>query len=459
MGRSQALPRGGDPRFGADADDTGCPILHVDMDAFYAAVEVRRRPELRGRPVVVGGLGPRGVVSSASYEARRYGVRSAMPTARARALCPNAVFLPPDFAAYRAASAAVMSIFREVTPLVEPISLDEAFLDVGGARRLLGPPARIAQRIRARIAEQEGLTCSVGVAPTKFVAKLGSARAKPDGLLVVPADLVLDFLHPLPIDALWGVGERTAQTLRRLGLTTIGELAHARPGMLRGALGKAAAAQLHELSWGRDPRRVTPDQPEKSIGAEVTFDTDVVEPQTIRRALLGLAEKTGVRLRQAGQVGRTVTIKVRFADFRTVHRSRTLAQPTDVAREVFEVAWSLFAALAARPVARDGSTTESDDPAAAATGSRAPVDPTDGIRLIGVRVEQLADAGASPRQPTLDAPEHGWRDAEAAVDAVAARFGRSAVCPASLLTLNDLHQTENPTGRKVVPLSDPRSPS
>src|ERR671916_534352 len=211
------------------------------MDAFFAAVEIRRRPELRGKPVVVGGVGPRGVVSSASYEARRYGVRSAMPTMRAGALGPHAVFLPPDFPAYSAASRAVMQIFRDVTPLVEPLSLDEAFLDVAGARRLFGPPATIARRIRERVAGEEGLTCSVGVAPTKFVAKLGSTRAKPDGLMVVPADLVLDFLHPLPVDALWGVGERAAETLRRLGLSTVGEIAQAPWSMLRGALGEASA--------------------------------------------------------------------------------------------------------------------------------------------------------------------------------------------------------------------------
>ncbi|MFI7574180.1 DNA polymerase IV [Micromonospora sp. NPDC049497] len=416
MGRSQSLPRGGDPRFGPDADDTDCTVLHVDMDAFFASVEVRARPELRGRAVVVGGIGPRGVVSSASYEARRYGVRSAMPTMRARALCPHAVFLPPDFPAYSAASRAVMQIFRDVTPLVEPLSLDEAFLDVAGARRLFGPPATIARRIRERVAGEEGLTCSVGVAPSKFVAKLGSTRAKPDGLLVIPADQVLDFLHPLPVSALWGVGERSAETLRRLGLTTIVDLAEAPYGMLRKALGEASARHLHELAWGRDPRRVSPEHVEKSIGAEVTFDNDVADPVEIRRALLALSEKVGVRLRRAGQVGRTVSLKVRMADFRTVNRSRTLGVPTDVARELFDTTWALYTAL----------------------------DPGERIRLVGVRAEGLAPVQDTPRQLTLGAPERGWREAEAAADAAAARFGRSVIGPASLLAARDRQQKENP---------------
>ncbi|MFG1950918.1 DNA polymerase IV [Micromonospora sp. NPDC048830] len=416
MGRSQSLPRGGDPRFGPDADDSGSPILHVDMDAFYASVEVRRRPELRGRAVVVGGVGPRGVVSSASYEARRYGVRSAMPTARARALCPHAVFLPTDPAEYSAASRAVMRIFRDVTPLVEPLSLDEAFLDVSGARRLFGPPAEIARRIRARVAREQGLTCSVGVAPSKFVAKLGSTRAKPDGLLVVPAGRVLDFLHPLPVAALWGVGDRSAETLRRLGLATVGDVAEAPFGMLRKALGEAAARHLHALARGVDPRRVTPEHAEKSIGAEVTFDVDVADPLEIRRALLALAEKVGVRLRRAGQVGRTVSIKVRMADFRTVSRSRTLGVPTDTAREMFDTAWALYTAL----------------------------DPGERIRLVGVRMEGLAPTGETPQQLTLGAPERGWREAEAAVDAAAARFGRSIIGPASLLGRRDGQRDENP---------------
>ena len=431
MGRSQAVPRGRDPRFGPGADDTGCTILHVDMDAFFASVAIRAQPELRGKPVVVGGIGPRGVVSSASYEARRFGVRSAMPTARARALCPQAIFLPVDGPSIAAASEAVMSIFRDVTPLVEPLSSDEAFLDVAGAQRLLGRPAEIAARVRERMFAEQQLTCSVGVAPTKFVAKLGSTRAKPNGMLVVPGALVLDFLHPLPVESLWGVGERAAETLRRLGLTTVGELARAPVGMLRGALGEAAATHLHELSWGRDPRRVTAEQVEKSIGAEMTFDTDVADRVLLRRSLLALSEKVGARLRASGQVGRTVAIKVRLADFRTVNRSRTVPASTDVAREIFETSWALFEALGA----------------------------TDHIRLVGVRVEGLTAAATTSRQLSLGEPERGWREAEAATDAIAARFGRASVGPASLLGRTDLRRTENHPQRTVVPLSEPPTPS
>ncbi|MFD0787117.1 DNA polymerase IV, partial [Micromonospora azadirachtae] len=321
-------------------------------------------------PVVVGGLGPRGVVSSASYEARRYGVRSAMPMMRARALCPHAVYLPPDFTAYTDASRAVMQIFRDVTPLVEPLSLDEAFLDVAGARRLFGSPAEIARKIRARVEREQGLTCSVGVAPSKFVAKLGSTRAKPDGMLVVPASRVLEFLHPLPVDALWGVGERSAQALRRLGLATIGDLAEAPYAMLRKAVGEASANHLHALARGRDPRAVSPEHVEKSIGAEVTFEVDVTDPLEIRRALLALADKVGGRLRRAGQVGRTISLKVRLADFRTVTRSRTLPVATDTAREMFDTVWALWTVLA----------------------------PGEPVRLVGVRAEGLAAAQETPRQ-------------------------------------------------------------
>ena len=405
MGRSQQVPRGPADGFGSDADDTGCAVLHVDMDAFYCSVEVRRRPELRGRPVIVGGAGPRGVVSSASYEARTFGVRSAMPGARARRLCPEAIFLPPDFTEYSAASRAVMRIFREVTPLVEPLSMDEAFLDVSGAQRLLGRPAGIAELIRRRVREEQALPCSVGVAPSKFVAKLASTRAKPDGLVVVPTDRVLDYLHPLPVEALWGVGERSAEALRRLGLTTVHDLAHAPVGMIRSALGEAAAAHLHELAWGRDPRAVVPEHAEKSIGAETTFDIDVDDLAVIRRTLLALAGKAAARLRQAGQVGRTISIKVRLADFRTLNRSRTLGGPTDVTREIFETAWALYEALR----------------------------PGDRIRLVGVRIEGLLEAGRAPRQLALGARERGWSEAERAADAAVARFGAAAVRPASLL--------------------------
>jgi DNA polymerase-4 len=269
------------------------------------------------------------------------------------------------------------------------------------------------------------------VAPTKFVANLGSARDNPDGMIVVPADRVHDFLHPLPVDALWGVGERAAETLHRLGLPTVGDLARAPLGMLRSALGEASAAHLHELSWGRDPRRVEPEQEEKSIGAEMTYDTDVADPALIRRSLLALAEKVGARLRASGHVGRTIVIKVRLADFRTVNRSRTMSTTTDVAREIFETAWALFNALGA----------------------------AGHIRLVGVRVEGLAAAATASRQLTLGEPERGWREAEAAADAVAARFGRAIVGPASLLGRTDLRRTENHPHRMVVPLSDPPSHS
>jgi DNA polymerase-4 len=399
------VPKGGSGEFGPEADDTGCPILHVDMDAFYCSVEVRRRPELWGKAVIVGGAGPRGVVSSASYEARKFGVRSAMPGARAQRLCPHAVFLPPDFSAYTEASRAVMGIFRDVTPLVEPLSLDEAFLDVAGAIRLLGRPAAIAALIRRRVHDEQRLTCSVGVAPTKFMAKLGSTRAKPDGMAVIPADRILDYLHPLPVAALWGVGERTAEVLARLGLRTIGELSTAPIGLLRSSVGDAAATHLHELSCGRDPRPVVPDSPEKSIGAETTFDIDQSDLSVIRRTLLALANKAAGRLRRAGQAGRTVSVKIRLADFRTLSRSRTVAVPTDVSREIFEIAWSLFEA--ARP------------------GDR--------IRLLGVRVEGLVIADGAPRQLTLGERDHGWREAERAADAAAARFGSDIIRPASLL--------------------------
>jgi DNA polymerase-4 len=395
-------------------------VLHVDMDAFFASVEIRRRPELRGKPVIVGGTGPRGVVSAASYQAREYGVHSAMPTAQARRLCPHGVYLSPDFTAYGEASRAVMAIFKEITPQVEPLSLDEAFLDVAGCRRRLGSARQVAKLIRQRVADEQGLTASVGVAPSKFVAKLASTQAKPDGLVVVPRAQVLDFLHPLPVSALWGVGERTAEVLRRQGLRTVGDIARSPASSLRHALGTAAGTQVYELAWGRDPRQVTPESVDKSVGAETTFDVDVADPEVVRRTMLALSDKVAVRLRRADLVGRTVVIKVRFADFRTVTRARTLDSPTDVTRDVYDTAWSLYEAL--RP------------------GER--------IRLVGVRAENLLPAAQASLQPRLGEREQGWREADHAADAARARFGSAAVRPASLLGRVGLHPG---SGRPTAP--------
>ena len=394
----------------------GCTLLHVDMDAFFASVEVRRRPELAGTPVIVGGAGNRGVVTSATYEARRFGVHSAMPTARALRLCPTATVLPGYMALYAEVSRSVMALFRSITPLVEPLSLDEAFLDVAGAGRRLGDAVAIAEYVRGRVFDEQGITCSVGVAGTKFVAKLASTRSKPDGLLVVRPAEVMDFLHPLPVSALWGVGAKTEEVLLRLGLRTVGDLAHVPARTLQRAVGQAAGRHLHELAWGRDPRRVVPDEPDRSTGAEETFGTDVDDPAVIHRELLHLAERTAGRLRSIDCLARTVSIKVRFADFATITRSRTLDVPSDVGQELYDTARALFDALGL---------------------DRAR------IRLVGVRAERLVDAGSAPQQLELGAREHGRRDAELAADRAARRFGAGAVRPATLL-----HRDGRP-GRRV----------
>ncbi|MBE7187381.1 DNA polymerase IV [Jatrophihabitans endophyticus] len=405
MGRSHDLPRTAGQ---FDGDDSGCPMLHVDMDAFFASVEIRRRPELAHRPVVVGG-GHRGVVAAASYEARRYGVRSAMSMSQALRLCPRAVVLPPDRAAYQAASAQVMGILRDVTPLVEPLSLDEAFLDVAGAVRGLGRPADIARRIRARVQSEMGLTCSVGVAPTKFVAKLASARCKPDGLLVVPAARVLDFLHPLPVTALWGVGARTNESLGRLGIRTVHDLAETPPDTLRRAVGAAAAEHLAALAAGIDPRRVEPDEVEKSISSDRTLDEDLTAEADVRRELLRLSEDVGTRVRARGFVARTVGIKIRYADFRTVTRVRTLPSWTNSTAQIYETATELYRSL------------NLDRPR---------------IRLVGVKCEGLREAAEAPEQLALDvsttAPTP--RRADRAIDALRARFGSDAITSGTLLT-------------------------
>jgi len=388
-------------------DDTGCHILHVDMDAFYASVEIRDRPELANAPVIVAGAGPRSVVLSATYPARTFDVRSAMPVARARRLCPHAVFIPPRHGHYAAVSREVMAIFRAVTPEVEPLALDEAFLDVSGAFRRLGSPAQIGQLIRAQVSEQQGITCSVGVATTKFVAKLASVHCKPDGLLVIPAGQVLDFLHPLPVAALWGVGAQTGQVLARLGLRTVADIAQAPQAALERVLGRAAAAHLTALAHGKDDRRVLAGAAEKSIGAEETFPRDVVDPDVIRRELLRLSGRTARGLRSSGCAARTVVVKLRLASFKTITRSRTLADPTDVAQQIYLTACALYSASGLGPQAR--------------------------LRLVGVRATGLVPATGAATQLALGESPAPWRDAERAVDRIAGRFGTDTVRPAALV--------------------------
>lgn len=413
MSRRQYRPP---PRVGqGPPDDTGCTILHVDMDAFFASASLIAHPELVGTPVIVGG-GNRGVVLSATYEARAFGVASAMPMGRARRLCPQATILAPEHELYSRISAAVMATFADITPYVEPLSSDEAFLDVAGAVRLMGSPATIAQRIRDTIADEQGITCSVGVASSKFVAKMASGLAKPDGLLVIPADEVVTFVQQLPVGALWGVGDKTEEALARLGLKTVADIAHTPRATLVRGLGEATGNHLHELSWGRDPRSVEPIRRERSIGNERTFDHDVDDPDIVHRTLLGLSDKTASRLRAAGLVGRTVSIKVRFADFTTITRSRSLRDATDVSRDIAALARELYDALGLQRAR---------------------------VRLVGVRVEQLSEAASTPVQVALDEPEHGWREADRAIDRASARFGAGSVRPASLFA--DRPRTGPPT--------------
>lgn len=411
----------------SDVDDSEAAILHVDMDAFFASVELLERPDARGKPAIVGHAGGRGVVTSATYEARRYGVRSAMPMSQALRLCPNAIILTPHYERYTQYSAAVMDIFHEVTPLVEPLSIDEAFLDVSGARRLLGSPRRIAELIRSRVFEETGLTCSVGVAATKFMAKLASGRAKPDGLLVIPRAETLAFLRPLPVGALWGVGASTQASLERMGLLTVADLADAPLHVLQKAVGEAGGQRLHDLANGRDARRIVTESREKSIGHENTFGTDVGDLDILRREFLRLSGRVGERLRKHELVARTVAIKVRFSDFRTITRSRTLAEPTNVGRRLFEEAWDVFGAL------------------------RLDVRQTP-LRLIGVRAEQLLDAGGDAL--ALWDPDEEWRETERTLDAVSARFGRGAIGPASLVRRSRDAGEEEQDGRNPKYVSD-----
>ncbi|MBF4160611.1 DNA polymerase IV [Nocardioides sp. CBS4Y-1] len=388
------------------------------MDAFYASVATRDRPELADVPVIVGG-GTRGVVLSANYPAREYGVRSGMPATRARRLCPQAVVVSPEHEVFGTVSAAVAETFRQVTPVVEMLSIDEAFLDVSGSVRRLGAPSDIAEQLRSRIHDEQGITCSVGVAASVSVAKLASKRAKPDGVLVVPPGSVTTFLHPLDVGELYGVGEKTRAMLHRLGLITVGDVAHTPLRTLQRALGHGLGTHLHELAWGQDRREVlarnapafgaiTGDagaDPDKSMGAQETFGRDVDDREVVLRELLKLTAGVTGRMRTAGVAGRTVTLTVRFADFTTLTRSRTMPEATDVTVDLYRTAVGLYDALGLQRAR---------------------------LRLVGVRVEGLAPRGTVHHQHLLGEREHGWSDADRAVDRATRRFGSGVVRPASL---------------------------
>jgi len=380
-------------------------ILHVDMDAFFASVEERDNPALKGKAIVVG-TGVRGVVSAANYEARKFGIHAAMPVGRAKRLAPHAIFVPPNMSRYSEVSSHIMEIFRSVTPLVEPLSLDEAFLDVTGAKRLLGDGREIAKQIRAKVEASEGITCSVGIATTKFIAKLASGRCKPNGMLEIAEDRVLEFLHPLPLNAIWGVGPKTNEELQKLGLRTVADIANTPRQTLIRALGEAAGASLYELSWGRDYRDVEPEEVDKSISAAETFDSDTEDQEIVLRKLLRLTEKATYRMREKDFSARTISIKVRFADFKTISRSKTVPLAISATHEVFEVVKTLFLGLKL---------------------DRAR------IRLVGVSLDGLEDGIDASEQLVLGERENGWRQATAAMDKASARFGQGSVRPARLL--------------------------
>lgn len=394
--------------FPAPEDDSTCTVLHVDMDAFYASVELLSRPMLRGKPVIVGGSGSRGVVLSATYEARAFGVRAAMSMGRAQRLCPQAVIISPDHRRYARVSSGVMEIFRSVTSAVEPLSLDEAFLDISGSVRRHGSPTAIAELLRAQVHDEQGITCSVGGAPSKFVAKVASAHAKPDGLLMIPAESVVAFLHPTGRSTVGGGAEDRGATEQPGRADSRRRRAPAARGPAPGAW-FSSGEHLADLAWGRDTREVVNAVRERSVGNEHTFAGDVDDPEVIAKHLLALSDNVAARMRAAGWVGRTISIKIRFADFTTITRSRTIDEPTDVGRDIYEVAASLYQKLGLQRAR---------------------------LRLVGVRMEKLQPAESASHQIALDEPAAGWREAESAVDAAVARFGKGVVRPASLLDIS-----------------------
>ncbi|WP_345703356.1 DNA polymerase IV [Pseudonocardia eucalypti] len=377
-------------------------ILHADLDSFYASVEQRDDPRLRGRPVIVGG----GVVLAASYQAKAHGVRTAMGGAQARRLCPGAIVVPPRFEAYTEASRAVFEVFHDTTPLVEGLSIDEAFLEVGGLRRLTGEtPERIAARLRARVAEQVGLPITVGVARTKFLAKVASRVAKPDGLLVVPTEGELAFLHPLPVRMLWGVGEVTAGKLHGWGITTVAEVAELTEATLVALLGRASGRHLHALAHNRDPRVVQPGRRRGSIGSQRALGRRPRPWAEVETMLIGLVDRVTRRMRAAERIGRTVTLRLRFADYTRATRSHTMAEATAHTQTVLTSARTLL--RAARPM----------------IDSR-------GLTLIGIAVGNLAEASTGQLTLPFDRPPP---ELDTAVDLARTRFGRTAVTRGVLL--------------------------
>ena len=378
-------------------------ILHVDMDAFYASVAELDHPEYKGKALVVG-AGARGVVLSANYEARKFGIRAAMPVGRAKRMAPHAIFIAPEHHRYSEISERVMAIFHSYTPLVEPISLDEAFLDVTGSQKLFGTGREIAAKIREQVEKEEGITCSVGLAQSKFIAKLASQHCKPNGMLEIKPDRILEFLHPLPVRAIWGVGPKTAESLERLGLHTVSDIAHTPRATLIRALGESTGASLYELAWGRDYRDVIPDEPEKSIGNEETFSEDLDNPEEILREFLRMTEKATARLRERSLFAKTISIKIKFADFSSLTRSKTVPIAIDNTHDTYEVVKALYLALR-----NDGAR----------------------IRLVGVSFSQLQEG--APVQLELGARERGWREADTAIDRAQARFGRGSVRPGRLI--------------------------
>ncbi|MCC7389200.1 MAG: DNA polymerase IV [Phycisphaerales bacterium] len=375
-------------------------ILHVDMDAFFASVEQLDNPDLRGKPVLVGGTSKRGVISAASYEARAFGCRSAMPTAVAKRLCPHAIVVKTRGRRYRELSDQVFAIFDDFTPLVQPLSIDEAFLDVTGSERLLGPALGIATTIRARIKAETGLTASVGLAPNKFLAKLASDLKKPDALVVIDPDRIQETLDPLPVTVIFGIGKAAAQRLERLGVRTIAQLRQLEPRTLKATFG-SWGERVGQLARGEDDRPVVPDHAAKSVGHETTFGENLTTPDEVRAVLLQLTEDTAWRLRKKDRRARTITCKIRFGDFETITRATTLDTATNTTAELWAAAAEVFDAWAAK----------SFQP----------------VRLIGIQASALTETAET--QPGLfPDPAHERQQAlDKASDAVAAKFGKGSI--------------------------------